>query len=107
MALRRIFLTIVGILVACAAAGVFADRWARAHAPAVETKSHDGDERAENLARAGNLEGAEQRYWTILQEGPATVPVLVSFLRAHQDAVEADAVADEAAVAPAHPAAPP
>jgi RsiW-degrading membrane proteinase PrsW (M82 family) len=80
MAPRRIVLAIVGVLLACAIAGVFADRWARARESA-ETQVTE-------LARAGKGEGDEQRYWKLLQDGPVTVPTIVSFLEAHESAVD-------------------
>ncbi|MGO8992352.1 MAG: hypothetical protein ACLQVI_03425, partial [Polyangiaceae bacterium] len=80
MAPRSVVLAILALLLASAIGGFAADRWARARETA--------DARAGELARAGKLEGAEQRYWALLQAGPATVPLVVSFLESHQNAVE-------------------
>ena len=78
--MRRIVLAIVAFLAACVAAGIFADRWTRAHESA--------EVRAAELSRAGKIDGAERMYWALLEQGPVTVPLLVSFLDAHARAVE-------------------
>jgi RsiW-degrading membrane proteinase PrsW (M82 family) len=80
MAPRRILLAILAIFALSGVSGVLADRWSRARATS--------DSRAADLSRAGKLEGAEARYWSLLHEGPVTVPLLVSFLEAHQSAVD-------------------
>jgi protease PrsW len=85
MAPRPIVLAILGLLLASAVGGVLADRWNR--------KRETADVRASKLSRAGKVEGAEERYWQLLQEGPATVPLVCSFLEAHQSVVEAAASA--------------
>ncbi len=101
MAPRRIVLAIVALLAACAVAGVFADRWARGRArfrDGVDGQPHGVDV---TLAGSASGEGAEKRYWDLLQKGPVTVPAVVAFLQAHEEVAEAASAED------AHPAAPP
>jgi len=79
MAPRRTLLAILALLAAFAVAGVLADRYARAHT--------SPDSRAAELARVEKAGGAEQLYWSQLKQGPVTVPLLVSFLDAHERAI--------------------
>jgi RsiW-degrading membrane proteinase PrsW (M82 family) len=74
---RRAGLAIVFLLVISAIGGFAADRIARAR---VVT-----DSRA--AALAGKVTGAEERCWKMLQEGPVTVPLLIAFLDAHENAI--------------------
>jgi RsiW-degrading membrane proteinase PrsW (M82 family) len=76
---RALFVVIAAVLAACVAAGFAAERWTRAHEPA--------EERAEALESAGKIDGAERIYWQLLERGPVTVPALVAFLDAHEEAV--------------------
>jgi RsiW-degrading membrane proteinase PrsW (M82 family) len=80
MSFRPIVLALVGLLVVSGVLGVVADRWTRAH--------RSPDARASELSRAGNFDGAERMYWSLLEEGPVTMPLLMSFLQAHEAAVE-------------------
>jgi RsiW-degrading membrane proteinase PrsW (M82 family) len=74
---RRAALAIAILLIVSTIAGFVADRVARARVGA--------DSRA--AALAGKLSGAEEICWTMLQEGPVTVALVVSFLDAHENAV--------------------
>jgi RsiW-degrading membrane proteinase PrsW (M82 family) len=76
---RRAGLAIVLLLVISAIAGFAADRIARARARV------GSDSRA--AALAGKVTGAEELCWNMLQEGPVTVPLLVAFLDAHENAI--------------------
>ncbi len=42
------------------------------------------ESQADSLAHNGDLEGAEGAYWAQLEEGPATVPLVVAFLDNHE-----------------------
>jgi RsiW-degrading membrane proteinase PrsW (M82 family) len=79
MAARRTLLATLCLLAAFFVAGVVADRVARARV--------SPESRAAHLAHVGNVTGAEAVYWSLLQDGPVTVPLLVSFLDAHERAI--------------------
>ncbi|HEY2517636.1 MAG TPA: PrsW family glutamic-type intramembrane protease [Polyangiaceae bacterium] len=81
MSPRAIILAILAILLVSVGGGVVAHRYARTH--------DSPHEKAADLARAGKLQGAEEMYWSMLQEGPVTVPLLLGFLDAHARAVSA------------------
>jgi RsiW-degrading membrane proteinase PrsW (M82 family) len=74
---RRAWLAILLLLAVCAGLGVMADRRARAR--------QQTDARAATLA--GKVTGAEETCWTMLQQGPITVPLVIAFLDAHEAAV--------------------
>ena len=79
MSARSTLLATLLLLVAFAIAGVAADRIVRSHV--------SPDSRAAQLAHSGKVEGAELLYWQLLQDGPVTVPMVVSFLDAHERAI--------------------
>ena len=88
MAPRRIILAIAFLLLACGVAGVFADRWARARAKVVDPDDANAEARSSEGPNGGD---AEKRYWSQLEKGPVTVPTVIAFLQAHEEAVEAAA----------------
>ena len=64
------------ILLASAACGVLADKLARRH--------RSSEARAASLAHAGKYSAAETLYFSQIERGAVTVPLLVAFLDAHR-----------------------
>ncbi|MEO6420541.1 MAG: PrsW family glutamic-type intramembrane protease [Polyangiaceae bacterium] len=64
------------ILLASAAGGIFADRLARARRPL--------EARAAALAHAGKYGDAETLYFSQIEHGSVTVPIMIAFLDAHR-----------------------